>query len=116
MFNLEFRWWGLIYSNNEAKTVSCDINGVRIINIRFSGDGSAPPRFLVAVNFAWRRLAFASRRICSVTSPLPKKFCDTFWEPYFPVLFFSGVCLAAARRSRAALVFVFAKHTPRCQS
>ena len=34
---------------------------------RFSGDGSAPPRFLVAVNFAFRRLAKATRPLCSVT-------------------------------------------------
>ena len=40
---------------------------------RVSGDGSAPPRFLVAVNFAFRRLAKATRPLCSVTSPLPKK-------------------------------------------
>ena len=40
---------------------------------RVNGDGSAPPRFLVAVNFAFRRLAKATRPLCSVTSPLPKK-------------------------------------------
>ena len=40
---------------------------------RVSGDGSAPPRFLVAVNFAFRRLAGANRPLCSVTSPLPEK-------------------------------------------
>ena len=34
---------------------------------RFSGGGSAPPRFLVAVNFAFRRLAKATRPLCSVT-------------------------------------------------
>ena len=47
---------------------------------RVSGDGSAPPRFLVAVNFAFRRLAKATRPLCSVTSPLPKKslLCKSF--------------------------------------
>ena len=40
---------------------------------RISGDGSASPRFLIAVNFAFRRLAEANRPLCSVTSPLPEK-------------------------------------------
>ena len=56
---------------------------------RFSGDGSAPPRFLVAVNFAFRRLAKATRPFCSVTSPLPKKFlrCKSFSGALFYLVF-----------------------------
>ena len=52
---------------------------------RVSGDGSAPPRFLVAVNFAFRRLAKATRQLCSVTSPLPKKSlrCKSFLGALF---------------------------------
>lgn len=86
---------------------------------RVSGDGSAPPRFLVAVNFAFRRLAKATRQLCSVTAPLPKKFCDTFWEPCFTWFFghfsvcFSVACAWLRRAQRAALVID--KHTPRCQ-
>ena len=72
----------------------------------------------------------ATRPICSVSAPLPKKFYDTFWEPCF--LF--SVCLpvggralgfgarerserVAARRSRAASVaadLYIAKRTPYC--
>ena len=84
---------------------------------RFSGDGSAPPRFLVAVNFAFRRLAKATRPLCSVTSPLPKKICDTFWEPCFIRFFrsvfcllFCGVCLAAARVSAPHLSMPSSRH------
>ena len=76
---------------------------------RFSGDGSAPPRFLVAVNFAFRRLAFATRPLCFVTSPLPKKslLCKSFSGALFYSVFLSflclllhGVCLAAAGEAR----------------
>ena len=56
---------------------------------RVSGDGSAPPRFLVAVNFAFGRLAFATRPFCSVTSPLPKKslLCKSFSGALFHSVF-----------------------------
>ena len=85
---------------------------------RVSGDGSAPPRFLVAVNFAFRRLAEANRPLCSVTSPLPKKslLCKSFSGALFYLIFqsfFSVACAWLRRAKRAALVY--AKHTPRCQ-
>ena len=97
----------------------CAAGNTEPIPKRFSGDGSAPPRFLVAVNFAFRRLAKATRQLCSVTAPLPKKFCDTFWEPCFTWFFghfsvcFSVACAWLRRAKRAALVYD--KHTPRCQ-
>ena len=89
---------------------------------RVSGDGSAPPRFLVAVNFAFGRLAFATRPFCSVTSPLPKKslLCKSFSGALFHSVFrvvlvvFFVACAWLRRAQRAALVY--AKHTPRCQS
>ena len=88
---------------------------------RVSGDGSAPPRFLVAVNFAFGRLAFATRPFCSVTSPLPKKslLCKSFSGALFHSVFrvvlvvFFVACAWLRRAKRAALVY--AKHTPRCQ-
>ena len=89
---------------------------------RVSGDGSAPPRFLVAVNFAFRRLAKATRQLCSVTSPLPKKSlrCKSFLGALFYLVFrvvlvvFFVACAWLRRAQRAALVY--AKHTPWCQS
>ena len=85
---------------------------------RVSGDGSAPPRFLVAVNFAFQRLAKATRPLCFVTSPLPKKslHCKSFSGALFYLIFQSFFFVACAwlrRAKRAALVY--AKHTPRCQ-
>ena len=105
---------------------------------RVSGDGSAPPRFLVAVNFAFRRLAFATRPFCSVTSPLPKKslLCKSFsgalfaWFSVLFLLSFPWRVLGCGARARSAKVcgaataapqclkaaLVYAKHTPWCQT
>ena len=90
---------------------------------RVSGDGSAPPRFLVAVNFA-------SQAACHGNPPVLLRYVSSSQKifalqifsgspvlPGFPCCsccLFRGVCLAAARRSRAALVY--AKHTPWCQT
>ena len=69
---------------------------------------SAAP--FVAVNFAFRRLAFTTRPVCSVTSPLPKKslLCKSFSGALFYSVFlsflcllFCGVCLAAAPEREA---------------
>ena len=91
---------------------------------RFSGDGSVPPRFLVAVNFAFGRLAFATRPFCSVTSPLPKKSlrCKSFSGTLFYSVFlsflcllFRGVCLAAARISAPHLSMPSTRHGAKVQ-
>ena len=85
---------------------------------RFSGDGSAPPRFLVAVNFAFRRLAKATRPFCSVTSPLPKKFlrCKSFSGALFYLVFrvvlvvFSWRVLGCGERSEPHLSMPSTRH------
>lgn len=72
--------------------------------------GTAPRRrAFVVVNFAFGRLAFATRPFCSVTSPLPKKsfLCKFFSGALFysifrvvPVYLFRGVCLVNTGAAR----------------
>ena len=89
---------------------------------RFSGDGSAPPRFLVAVNFALQAACFRN-------PPVLLRYVSSSQKIFALQIFFgSPVCLVFRvvlvvfsvarawlwRAQRAALVY--AKHTPRCQS
>ena len=58
---------GTCHRNKTNERKHCAAGNTEPIPKRFSGDGSAPPRFLVAVNFAFRRLAKATRPLCSAT-------------------------------------------------
>ena len=61
------------------------------------------------------RLACAARPFCSVTSPLPKKFCDTFWEPRlvfhsdFPSVRPPATCARIRRSAATPLVYIYGR-------
>ena len=88
---------------------------------RVSGDGSAPPRFLVAVNFALQAACFrnppvllryvsSSQKIFALQIFFGSPVCLVF---RVVLVVFSVACAWLRRAKRAALVY--AKHTPRCQ-
>ena len=101
----------------------CATGNTEPVPKRISGDGSAPPRFLVAVNFALQSACFRNPPVLLRYGSSSRKIFALqifFGSPVllgFPVisrLFFRSVCLTAAARSAAALVY--AKHTPQCQN
>ena len=114
---------GICRGNKTNGRKLCAAGNTEPVPKRISGDGSAPPRFLVAVNFALQSACFRNPPVLLRYGSSSRKIFALqifFGSPVllgFPViirLFFRGVCLAAGAGGPAALVY--AKHTPRCQS